>query len=331
MFIKQSLILLCAMALGTAGLPAAAQGAATPGTFPSKAVRFINPFPAGSGPDAVARVVGEKLSRAWSQPIVVDNRPGASGFIAIQAAKQTPATGYDLLVAAADHMAINPVLFKNLPYSATRDFVPITGLYRTSFFILVSEKSPIKTIPQLIAFARSAPDKATYGSNAVGSPLHLGGAQIEAATGSVMQHVPYKETSALYQAVANGDITWALGSIGSAGALITAGKLRVLAVADTQRSVAMPEIPTLAEAGGPASVAVPTWVSLFAPAGTSPAVVEQIRASVHAALEMPDVRAKLMGFGFVPAPVNGQEVGRWIASDTVRYAELVRRTGATTD
>ncbi len=330
MFIKKSLPWLCAAAIGLTSLAAGAQVAGSSAAFPSRPVRIINPFPAGSGPDAVARIVGEKLARPWGQAVVIDNRPGASGFIAINAAKAAPPTGHDLLLAAADHMAINPALFRKLPYSATRDFVPVSGLYRTSFFVLVGEKSPIKTIPQLIAYARATPDAATYGSNAVGSPLHLGAAQIESATGTSMRHVPYKETSALYQAVANGDITWALGSIGSAGSLISAGKLRVLAVADTQRSQAMPDVPTIAEAGGP-NVAVPTWVALFAPAGTPAAVVEQIRSAVHVALEMPDVRSRLMAIGFIPAPVSGAEVSQWIASDSVRYAELVKRTGASTD
>ena len=329
MFVNKALHWICAVAMGLASATADAQVTGS-ASFPSKPVRIINPFPAGSGPDVVARVVGEKLSRSWSQAVVVDNRPGASGFIALGAAKAAPPTGYDLLVAAADHMAINPALFKKLPYDANKDFVPVTGLYRTSFFILVGEKSPIKTVPELIAYARGAPGAATYGSNAVGSPLHLGAAQIETITGTSMRHIPYRETSALYQAVANGDVTWALGSIGSAGSLISAGKLRVLAVADTQRSLALPDVPTVAEAGGP-NVAVPSWVALFAPAGTPVAVVDQIRANVHQTLDMPDVRSKLMAIGFIPAPVSGAEVSQWIASDGLRYAGLVKSTGASTD
>lgn len=327
MIARRTLAWLIAAALSTA-LPAVAQTAAN--AFPNKAVRIVNPFPPGSGPDAVSRIVGEKLSRAWGQPVVVDNRPGASGFLALGAAKQSAPTGYDIVLAAADHMAINPSLFKRLPYSATNDFVPISGLYRTSFFVLVSEQSPIKTIPQLIAFARSGAGRATYGSNAVGSPLHLGGAQLESATKTVMQHVPFKETSGLYQSVANGDVTWALGSIGSAGPLIKAGKLRVLAVADTKRSPAMPEVPTIAEAGGPA-VSVPTWVAFFAPAGTPAAVVADIEKSVHAALDMSDVKEKFMAMGFLPAPVPGTEVSKWIRSDLGHYADLIKQTGATAD
>ncbi len=333
MIARRSFALYCAGASLATAFPSMAQTGAQPlalPPFPSKAIRIINPFPAGSGPDVVSRLVGEEMGKAFNQAVVVDNRPGASGFLALQAAKQAGPGGHALVLAAADHMAINPALFKKLPYSPTADFVPVSGLYRTSFFVLVGADSPIKTVPQLIAFARSGANRATYGSQAVGSPLHLGGAQIEAAIAATMQHVPFKETSALYQSVANGDVTWALGSLGSAGSLISAGKLRVLAVADSVRSPALPDVPTLAEAGGPA-VSVPTWVALFAPAGMPPATVEAIRAAVHSALEAPDVRAKFLAFGFLPAVVNGAEVSKWITGDQRHYAALVKQTGATSD
>ena len=298
--------------------------------YPGGVVRITNPFPAGSGPDVVSRWIGERLGKTWNQPVVIYNRPGSSGFVALQSVKQVVANGHDLFLAAADHMAINPALFKKLPYSPTADFVPVSGLYRTSFLVLVSANGPIRTVPELVAFARSGENKASYGSQAVGSPLHLGGAQIEAAIQARMLHVPFKETSSLYQSVANGEVTWALGSLGSAGALIQSGRLRVLAIADTQRSAAMPDVPTLAEAGGP-SVSVPTWVALFAPAGTSPQVVNRIRESVHIALDTPEVRSKLMGFGFLPAKASGAEVSDWIRNDQVHYTALVKQTGATVD
>jgi tripartite-type tricarboxylate transporter receptor subunit TctC len=319
------------LALSLLTLGGSAMAQATPTGFPAGPVRILNPFPAGSGPDAVSRLVGERLSKVWAQSIVIDNRPGASGFIALQAAKALPPTGHDLVVAAADHMAINPGLFKKLPYNATRDFVPVSGLYRVSFFVLVGEKSPIKSITHLITTARQSPDSITYGSNAVGSPLHLGGAQFETATGTTMRHIPFKETVQLYQAVANGDVSWALGSIGSAGPLIQAGKLRVLAVADYQRSPSMPDVPTLVEAGGPADVAVTSWVALFAPAATPATVVSAIDAAVQNALNLSDVRSKLMNFGFSAAPASGGEVAKWIAADTPRYANLIKRTGASVD
>ncbi|MDT6961462.1 tripartite tricarboxylate transporter substrate binding protein [Cupriavidus sp. SZY C1] len=297
--------------------------------FPSRAVRLISPFPAGSGPDAVSRLLGEQLGKVWNQPVIVDSRPGGNGFIAMEAGKRAPATGHELVVADVGHLAINPGLFKRLPYDPRRDFVPVTGLYRTAFFIVVSQQSAIRTVPELIAAARKAPDAVTYGSWAVGSTGHLGAAQLEAATATQMLHAPYKDTAQLYTAVANGEVTWALGTYATAGPLIQAGKLRVLAVADSARSPVLPNVPTLAEAGGPAGLEASSWVALLAPAGTPPATVNAIGKAVRAALGDPDVKAKLATFGFAPAPGSSDEVAEWVARDSQRYAELIKRTGAT--
>jgi len=317
---------LCAAALQPMTAPAADAE-----TFPSRPVRLLSPFPAGSGPDAVARMVGERLSREWGQPVVVEPKPGGNGFIAMEAVRRAAATGYDLGVVDVGHMAINPSLFRKLPYDPVKDYVPVGGLYRTSFFVVVSSGSPVKSVAELIAAAKSSPGKVTYGSWAVGSPGHLGAAQVEAATGTQMLHVPFKDTAQLYAAVANGEVTWALGSYATAGALIQAGKLRVLAVADGQRSSALPDVPTLEEAGGPRGVDASTWVALVAPAGTPAERVEAISRAVRAALDVPEVKARMATFGFVPAAVPGATVSEWMRKDTPRYAEMVRRTGATTD
>ncbi|RZT39204.1 Bug family tripartite tricarboxylate transporter substrate binding protein [Cupriavidus agavae] len=298
-------------------------------TFPSRAVRLISPFPAGSGPDAVSRLLGERLGKEWGQPVIVDSRPGGNGFIAMEAGKRAPATGHELVVADVGHLAINPGLFKRLPYDPRRDFVPVTGLYRTAFFIVVSQQSQIRTVPDLIAAARKAPDAVTYGSWAVGSSGHLGAAQLEAATGTQMLHAPYKDTAQLYTAVANGEVTWALGTYATAGPLIQAGKLRVLAVADSVRSPVLPNVPTLAEAGGPAGVEASSWVALLAPAATPPATVTAIGRAVRTALGDPEVKAKLATFGFTPAGSTSEDVAGWMAHDSQRYTELIRRTGAT--
>lgn len=182
-----------------------------------------------------------------------------------------------------------------------------------------------------VAAAQASPGKVTYGSWAVGSPGHLGAAQVEAATGTQMLHVPFKDTAQLYAAVANGDVTWALGSYATAGALIQAGKLRVLAVADGQRSSALPEVPTLEEAGGPRGVDASTWVALVAPAGTPAERVDAISRAVRAALEGARDQDQ-DGHVRIRARSRSRH-GRveWMRKDTPRYAEMVRRTGATTD
>lgn len=213
-------------------------------SFPTKSVRIISPFSSGGGPDAVARLIGEKLTARWKQSVVVDARPGGSGFLAAVAAKQAAPTGYDLFLADVGHLAINPALFKKLPYDPKSDFVPVGGLLHTSFFIVVGTNSPFLTVKDLIACAAASPGKVTYGSPSVGGPPHLGAAQLETASGTKMTHAPYKEISQLNMAVATGEVDWTMGSPASLGPLLKTGKVRFLAVADDTRSASLPNVPT---------------------------------------------------------------------------------------
>lgn len=299
-------------------------------SFPTQPVRIISPFPAGSGPDVVSRIVGERLTASWKQPVVVDARPGANGFLAVGAVKQAAPTGYDLLIADVGHLAISPSLFKKLPYDPKVDFVPVGGVYRTSFFVVVGANSPIRTIKDLIATA-AVPGKVTYGSNSVGGPLHLGAAQVEAATGTKMTHVPYKEISQLYIAVSTGEIDWAMGSIASAGALLKAGKVRFIAVADDARAPSLPNVPTFEESGGPKGVKARTWVALMAPKGTPASVITTLNQSLNEVLKQPEVVEKFSTFGFVPDPTTPATLASLIDSDTVVYAGMVKRTGASAE
>lgn len=300
-------------------------------TFPAQAVRIISPFPAGAGPDVVARIVGEKMNTSLKQSVIVDPRPGANGFIAAGAVKQAAPTGYDLFLADLGHLAINPSLFKKLPYDPKADFVPVGGVYRTSFFIAVGANSPYKTIKDLIAAAAANPGKLTYGSNSVGSPLHLGSAQLESATGTKMLHVPFKELSQMYSSISTGDVDWGMATIGSAGSMLRAGKLRFIAIADDARSAALPDVPTLEEAGGPKGVSTRSWVSLVAPKGTPAAVIEVLNRSLNDALKQPDVIEKMAVIGFVPLAITPQALSTLIDNDTRVYAEIVKRTGASVD
>lgn len=300
-------------------------------TFPAQNVRMISPFPAGSGPDVMARIVGERLGAAWKQGVVVDARPGANGFLAMGAAKQAPPTGYDLLLADVGHLSISPSLFKNLPYDPKGDYIPIGGLYRTAFFVVVGANSPLQSVKDLVATAAAAPGKLTYGSNSVGGPLHLGAAQVEQVTGTKMLHVPYKEISQLYLAVSTGEVDWAMGSLASAGPLLKAGKVRLLAVADNVRSPAQPTIPTFEEANGGKGVITRTWVALLAPKGTPAAVVGTLNQSLNEALKQKEVVDKFSTFGFLPYPTTSAAISSLIDTETVFYADMVKRTGASAE
>ena len=214
-------------------------------------MRIITPFPVGGGPDGVARLVADKLSRAWGQPVVVENRPGGNGFIAIDAWKRGAKDGHDLLVLDNVHLAAYPALFKKLPYDPAKDFDALLPLFKAYFFFTVPTNSKYKTVGDLIADAKANPGKLNYGSWSVGNPVHLGSELFESATGTQMEHVIYKETTQLYTSVSTGELAFALGTSATAGPLYRAGKLKFLAAAAPQRVSAFPDVPTVAESGGP--------------------------------------------------------------------------------
>ena len=305
--------------------------AASAQPFPAKPVRTIIPYSAGSGPDTVMRLVGEKLARAWGQQVVVENRPGGNGWIAIAAAKQSPPDGYTLLQLDDTHMALQPHIYKQLPHDLARDFDPVTPLYRTYFFVVVPVNSPWKSVTNLLAAAKAKPGTLTYGTWGIGSVGHVGTAMLESATGTQMTHVPFKELPQLYSAVANGDVAWAFGTAATAGPLYRANKVKFLALAAPKRLPGYADIPTASESGGPAHFEVKTWVGLLAPHGTPKAIVERINADVARALAEPDVREKLAGVGFEPYVAAPTAVAEAMGADSRKFADIVKRANISLD
>ena len=298
--------------------------------FPAKPVRITAPYSPGAAPATFTRVVADKLSKLWGQPVVVESKPGASGFIAIEAVKSAPADGHDLLVVSDAHVAINPSLYKKLPYDPEKDLVPVAMFYHTPFYLAVAANRKYPDASALIAAAKAKPNAVSYGSSYVGSPSHLGAAEFEAVTGTKMVHVPYKDQSQMYVGIANGDLDWAFTTLGSALPLMQAGRIKLIAIAQPRRSRAQPDVPTLTEAGGP-SMQVGSWLAVMAPRGTPPEVVRKINTDVNRVLTDPDVVAQLDNFGFDGAPESPEQLGEEIRSDAKKYGELVRRTGATAD
>lgn len=324
---KPSKALLVSAVLAVAALvqPAAAQ------QYPAKPVRVITPFPAGSGPDSVVRLVGDKLSKAWGQQLIVENRPGANGLIAIEAAKKAAPDGYTLVQMDDAHMAVQPLLYKQLPYDIAKDFDPVATLFRTYFFVVTPADSSWKSMADLLAAAKAKRGELTYGSWFIGSPGHLGAALLEGVTGTQMTHVPFKEMTQLYAAVGNNDVAWAFGSAASAGPMYRAKKVKFLAVAAPRRIAGFPDVPTVAEAGGPANFDVKAWVALLAPRGTPKAVIAKINADVAKALSEPDVRERLAGFGFEPFSASPEEIAKAIDADSRKYAEVIKRAKISLD
>ena len=300
-------------------------------TFPTKTVRIISPYPTGAGPDTVARLLADKLAKSWGQQVIVEARPGGNGFIAIEAVKKGAADGHDLVMVDSGHVAVNPSLFKRLPYDVDKDLAPAALIYRTDFLVAVSANGRYATVGQVIEAAKKQPGKVSYGTPFVGSPSHLGSALLELRTGTQMVHVPFKETSQMTAAVANGEVDWTLTTLATAGPLVRAGKVKFIGVAAKSRLAAAPEIPTVVEAGGPADYEVNAWVAWLAPKTTPAAAIATINRDVNRALGEPDVRERLATFGFTPLPSSPQALADLIRADTAKYAELVRKTGATID
>jgi tripartite-type tricarboxylate transporter receptor subunit TctC len=317
---RDSILLLCAaLAFGLFAPAALAQ------QYPTKPVRIITPFPSGSGPDSVLRVVGEKLTKMWGQQVIVENRPGANGFIAIEAAKKAAPDGYTLVQMDDAHMALQPHLYKKIPYDIGKDFDPVATFFRTYFFVVVPANSSWKNMTDLIAAAKAKPGDVTYGSWFVGSPGHVGAAMLEAETGTQMVHVPFKEMSQLFTAVGNNDVAWSFGSAASSGPLYRAGKVKYIAVAAPKRVAGYENVPTVAEAGGPAGFEVKAWVGLFAPRGTPAPIIAKINQDVGKALAESDVRERFATFGFEPYAAPPEEMTKNISADSKRYGEIIKR------
>jgi tripartite-type tricarboxylate transporter receptor subunit TctC len=319
-----------AHALAAATLALAIAGGAAAQGFTNKPVKIDAPYSAGAGPAVFTRVVADKLSKLWGQPVVVDARPGASGFIALEATKNAPPDGHELVVVSNAHVAINPYLYRKLPYDPDKDFVPVALFYRTPFYLVAASNGPYATVPALIAAAKARPGVVSYGSSYVGSPSHLGSAEFEFVTGTKMIHVPFKDQSQMYVAVANGDVGWAFSTLGSALPLVQSGKLKLVAIAAKQRAKGQPDVPTLVEAGGP-DIVVDSWLAVMAPRGTPPAVVQKVNADINRVLADPEVQAQLATFGFDAAPGTPEQLAAFIAAESKRFAELVKRTGATAE
>ncbi len=320
---------LCTAAvLAAFALPATAQQAST---FPNKPVNIVTAFAAGSGPDAVLRQISEKLSKLWNQPVTITNKPGGGGFIAIDATQRMPADGYTLLQLDSEHLAALPLLYKSKNFVTLNVFDPVAPLFRTPFLVAVATDSKWQNMKDLIAAAKAEPNKVSYGSWGVGSPGHLGGEQLELLTGAEMTHVAYREVSQLFTSVGSGDIQWSMASIPSSQGIFKAGKIRYLAVAAAKRLPQMPDVPTVAESGGPAGFEVNSFVSLLAPKGIANDVKAKINADVLKVLADPEVKARYNTFAFETITWSPDEIRKNADVKSKIYEQLVKRKNISLD
>jgi len=309
---------------GTIG-PVAAQT----GDWPSKPIRLIINFPPGSSPDIVGRAVAQPLSQALGQPVVVENRTGAGGTVGVEAAARSPADGYTLLMTAGSTMAIGPHVYSKLPYDAVKDLTPIAAAARIENYLIVRADLPVKTYADFVALLRANPGKYTYGSAGSGTSLHIAAEMWLAAAGLKAVHVPFKGSAPAIADMLGGHVDFMFDS-GSAFPNVKAGKFLALAVSAPKRVPMYPDIPTLEEFGLK-NVDSGTTHSFYAPAGVPPAIIERLNREINKVLAMPAVVERIQGLGAVPTPMSVEGLRAQMASDSKRYAAVVKQVGIKLD
>ncbi len=324
---RHAAALACVAAAVAALLPA---GPAQAQAYPTRAVKMVVPFPPGGSLDIAGRLIAQKLTDAWGQPVVVENKPGAGGNIGADFVAKSPPDGYTILMGALSTHAVNPSLYKSMPYDAAKDFAPITLIAITPNVLVVNAASPVTSAKEFIAYAKANPGKLSFGSGSNGSAGHLAGELFKVETGTDAVHVPFKGGAPATQALLAGDTQFMFDNLANAMAQVKAGKLRALAVTTASRSPLAPDLPTMAEAGLP-GFDISTWYGFFAPAGTPPAVVAKWSADVAKVLNAPDVRAKFVADGAEPTPNSPEQFAQFIAREQAKYARIVKASGAKVD
>jgi tripartite-type tricarboxylate transporter receptor subunit TctC len=291
--------------------------------YPSKQIRIVVGFAAGGAPDALARIVGDRLAQKWGQAVVVENRTGANGNIAMAAVAKSAADGYTLALVPVGNAAVNPVLFTDLPYELGQ-FAPITQIANVENVLVVGAKSPIKSLSQLIALGRSKNANLTYATPGAGSIAHLAAELLARSAGFAMTHVTYRGVAPALTDVMRGEVTMMFAQLSTAKPLIVGGELRALGVASKARSAALPDVPTVAEAGDMPEFEAVSWYALMAPAGTPQAIVAKLHDGAVEAINAPEARSGLEAQGAKPVGSTPAELAAVIAADTARWAKVIR-------
>jgi tripartite-type tricarboxylate transporter receptor subunit TctC len=307
----------CALALAAGYVSAAAQ------TYPSKPIRLIVTFPPGGPSDFVARAIGQKLTEAWGQQVVVDNRGGAGGVVGVEAAARASPDGYTLLQGQSGGLSINPALHAKLPYDPFRDFAPISMLVVNSQMLVAHPSLPAKSVKQLVALAKERPGRISYASAGYGSAQHLGMEMLKAMAGIDLLHVPYKGTGPALVDLFSGQVSLQFTSMPAVLPHVRAGKLNGIAVGSARRSPAAPDVPTVAESGVPGFEFV-AWYGLFAPAATPPGIINRLNAQIVKLLGEAELSQRLASQGAEPSPSTAAGLASYMREDHERWKKVIK-------
>lgn len=320
---------ICIYLAATVSLSAIVSTPATAQSYPAKAIRLVVPYPPGGGTDIIARIVGQRLSANVGQQVIIDNRGGAGGTIGTDIVAKSPVDGYTILMAPTSHV-INPSIYSKLPYDTVKDFAPIT-LAASATIVLVTHPSlPVKSVKDLIAFAKSRPGEINFGSAGNGTVFHLAGELFKRQAGIDMVHVPFKGGGPTIANLVGGQISVAFETMLALSPHIKAAKVRGLAVTSVQRSSVMPELPTIAELGFPGIVAE-NWYGVYAPAGTPKEIITRLHGEIVKILRMPDIKERFQSQGTEVVGNTPEQLAEYIQSEMIKWSKTAKEAGARVD
>lgn len=319
-----------ALAAALACAAVLAAPAARADNFPGKPIRIVVGFPAGGAPDTLARIVSEKISPSWGQPVVVENKPGAGGNIGAEAVAHAPADGHTLAMGTVGTHSINGALYSKMPYDMVKDFAPVILVASTPNVLVVNPAVPAKNVAELIALAKAKPGGLTFGTPGVGTSPHVAGEMFNTLAGVKIAHVPYKGRAMAIPDLLGGHITMMFDNLPSALPVVKEGKLRALGITSAKRSPSAPDIPTLAEQGLPGFEA-DSWFAFFAPAGTPKEVVVKLNAELNRIYQLPDVQARLKTQGLEPVLGSPEKLAAFQRAEIAKWAKVVKESGAKAD
>jgi tripartite-type tricarboxylate transporter receptor subunit TctC len=311
-----------------AAIAALAHAPACAQPYPNKPITVVVPLAAGSGMDTIARLFGDQISQALGKPVVIDNRAGAATMLGTEAVAKAAPDGYTLLIATSSAMAINPVLYKKIAYDPNRDFVPISLYVKSPFILVVDPKLPVRTVPELIRYAKESSTPLTFSSPGAGVAQHLSVEFLKQRFGVEMTHVPYRNTPQSITDIAAGHVNLGFAEAGASLPLIQDGKLRALAVSSSARLGVVPDVPPFSEASGAADFEAVSWHVLFAPAGTPADVVDRLHQQMKRIMAAPTMRKQVADLGLIPYDTPDVEgIKTYIRSEQDKWGALVRKLG----
>lgn len=303
--------------------------AAQTDTYPSRPIRIVVAFTAGGTTDIIARLVGKKMTEAWGQPVVIENRPGAGGNLGSSVVAKAPADGYTLLIGSVGPLAINATLYPNMPYDHLKDFVPICLVAEVPNMLVVHPSVPAQSVQELVTLARQRPGALNYGSTGNGTTGHLSGELLNEQAKIDLVHIPYRGATAVTDLL-GGQIQLMFATIPSVIQHVRAGSLRAIAVTSSRRSAALPDIPTVAEAGY-SGFEASSWFGFVAPTGTPDPIIRKLHAQIASIVKMPDINEQLSSQGADPVGSTPEEFGQYMRRETEKWAKVVKASGIRLD